>query len=351
MMMPVTPVWLEKIQYTPLNFFCDGWGAVILFFVLSGLVLNLKYVALETLPPRWVPAFLINRVFRIYPAFFVAILLSLFFRFFLYDPSVMGAMSADLNSHWRDPLNVPELLKLFTLVAPGIHPAQIDPPMWTLVYEMRISLFFPLVIFCLSRRWKMMNDLVFLAVIYLVCLVPDGPTIHCVPFFVLGAVCAKHLGRIRSVLGKFNPGLQVLWLGASMVLLETVAMATPYPLAGRYASYLCQQLVGLGAAGIILGCVSFTNVAALLSTSPFQFIGRTSYSFYLVHMLFQLTPAPLIYHWTGSWMTTWLAALILTYFVAWLMFRYVEKPMIKQGHALAARFSKSPSASPKIPAN
>jgi peptidoglycan/LPS O-acetylase OafA/YrhL len=66
-------------------------------------------------------------------------------------------------------------------------------------------------------------------------------------------------------------------------------------------------------------------------------------------MLFQLTPAPLIYHWTGSWLTTWLAALILTYFVAWLMFRYVEKPMIQQGHAWAARFSKSPPASPKMP--
>jgi peptidoglycan/LPS O-acetylase OafA/YrhL len=241
--MPVTPLWLERIQYTPLNFFCDGIGAVILFFVLSGLVLNLKYVSLPTLPPRWVAAFIVNRIFRIYPAFFVAIFLSLLLRFVLYDPTVMGAMSADLNSHWRDPLNLPDFLKLFTLVIPGIHPDQIDPPMWTLVLEMRISLLFPLVIFCLCRPWKTTNDLVFLVATYLVCFPVNGETVRFVPFFVLGAVCAKHFDRLRSLLGGFNPLAQVLWLAASLCLFETVSMVARYPLSGRYCGYLSQGLL------------------------------------------------------------------------------------------------------------
>lgn len=63
MMMPFTPLWLEKVQHTPLNAFCDGNAAVILLFVLSGLVLNLKYTSFHTLPPRRVPVFFINRSF------------------------------------------------------------------------------------------------------------------------------------------------------------------------------------------------------------------------------------------------------------------------------------------------
>ena len=82
MMMPVLPVWFERIQATPLSFFCDGLAAVTLFFVLSGFVLNLKYVSLQQLPPRWAGAFLINRVFRIYPAFYVAIFMRRALRFF-----------------------------------------------------------------------------------------------------------------------------------------------------------------------------------------------------------------------------------------------------------------------------
>jgi len=33
-----------------------------------------------------------------------------------------------------------------TLIAPGVHPEQVNGPLWSLVYEMRVSLLFPLVI-------------------------------------------------------------------------------------------------------------------------------------------------------------------------------------------------------------
>jgi peptidoglycan/LPS O-acetylase OafA/YrhL len=65
-------------------------------------------------------------------------------------------------------------------------------------------------------------------------------------------------------------------------------------------------------------------------------------------MLFQLAPAPLVYHLTGSWIATWLSSLALTYFVAWLMFKFIEKLMIKKGHAVAGWFSKNSKTDPQI---
>jgi peptidoglycan/LPS O-acetylase OafA/YrhL len=337
-MMPVMPAWLEKIQFTPLHFFYDGTAAVVLFFVLSGLVLNLKYASLEIFPAHWVSAFIINRIFRIYPAFLAAIGLSLFLRYFLYVPSVMPAMSASLNAHWGHPLNIPLLLKLFTLVLPGLQADQIDPPMWSLMIEMRVSLFFPVIIFGLARCQKIAGDLIFLGATYVLCFFFNEATFHSIPLFVLGAVCAKHFGVFRSWLGKFNGAQQILWLAAGVLLYETVSMTGRYPHLNTCEIYVSEQLIGLGAAAIILGSVFFKKIAMSLSTRPFHFIGRTSYSFYLVHLLFQLTPAPLVYYWTHSWLATGLAALILSYFTAWLMFIFVEKPVIKKGHAFAEKY-------------
>jgi peptidoglycan/LPS O-acetylase OafA/YrhL len=310
--------------------------------------LNLKYASPQIFPPRWASAFIINRIFRIYPAFLIAICLSLLLRFFIYDPSLMPPMSVAFTDHWRNPLNIPELLKLLALIVPGIHPDQIDPPMWSLVFEMRVSLFFPLIIFWLARRRKFADDLIFLSVVYVICFFFNQPTARCVPYFVLGAVCAKHFEALRSALGKMNLAQQILWLVAALFMYEAGSMTDQFPFIDRYSCYISQQLIGLGAAAIILASVSFAKIAMCLSSRPFQFIGHTSYSFYLVHMLFQLAPAPLVYHLTGSWIATWLSSLVLTYFVAWLMFKFIEKPMIKKGHAVANWFSRNSKPEPQI---
>ena len=350
MMLKSYPGWFEKIHYTPLFFFCDGHAAVTLFFVLSGLVLNLKYASARSFQPHWVSAFIINRIFRIYPAFLVAIILSVLLRYSIYDASFMAGMSEKLPLHWQNPLNIPDLLRLITLVVPGIRPDQIDAPMWSLVFEMRISLCFPVIIYWLARRRKLGSDLVFLSVIYAACFLFKQETIRWLPFFALGAVCAKHFETLRSILGRMKALPQCLWLVAALCLYEACTMAKKYPPGNEVENYIGAQLTGLGAAGIILASVSYKKIAGWLDSPLFYFIGCTSYSFYLVHALFQMAFAPRIYQLTGSWIATWMAALGLTYLVAWLMFKQVEKPMIKKGHAVADSFSRNPKLDPEIPA-
>jgi peptidoglycan/LPS O-acetylase OafA/YrhL len=342
-MMPQVPRILEDIQFTPFHFFYDGSAAVLLFFVLSGFVLNLKYVSFQTYPPHWVSAFIIRRIFRIYPAFLIAIILGLTLKEFVYEVSAMAPFSDWFSRFWKNPLVPAEFLRMLSLIGPNINSDQLDPPMWSLVYEMRISLFFPLIILMANGRRGIIADIVLMAVTYAICLFLSG--LHhkvgliYVPHFMLGAMCAKHFHTLRWQLAGMSRIGKAIWLAVALVFYETAAMSHKYPAVNVQVDFIINQLVGLGAAGLILASASFVKIEAFLKRSMFQFIGRTSYSFYLVHIMLLFAPGPLIYRATRSYAITWLSTLALAYGVSCLIFEFVEVPMIKQGNRISNWFS------------
>jgi peptidoglycan/LPS O-acetylase OafA/YrhL len=346
-MMPKTPGVLQWIKVTPLRAFCDGPSAVMLFFVLSGFVLNLKYVSLRTNPPHWVASFIIRRVFRIYPAFIIAMIFGLFLKVFVYDASAMSPFSDWFSEFWKDPLDPIQFLKMLTLVAHNIHTVQLDPPMWSLVCEMRVSLFFPVIIFSVNRPRKPLGDVCLIAVTYAVCFGLCGkPIFSYLPHFVLGAMCAKHFERIRPWLSEMGRVKKTGWLIVVIGLYQAASICSswspPAPYV-NYFNYAVYQIVGMSAAGLMLATASFSRIGALLNKTIFRFIGRTSYSFYLVHLMLLIAPAPLIYRATGSYAITWLAAMILAYGISWAIFEWVELPMIKQGNKFSNLFCARPA--------
>ena len=77
-MIPATAL-METLRSSPARILWDGAAAVSLFFVLSGFVLALPFIG--PIAKRLdVADFLVRRVFRIYPAYLVAIGLSLLLR-------------------------------------------------------------------------------------------------------------------------------------------------------------------------------------------------------------------------------------------------------------------------------
>ena len=81
------------------------------------------------------------------------------------------------------------------------------------------------------------------------------------------------------------------------------------------------------------------RIRTVLSLRPLQFIGRTSYSFYLLHLVILFAFAPLVYRGVSSFVLTWAVCLFLSYVAAHLSYEYVERPGIRLGHRLAAKFS------------
>jgi peptidoglycan/LPS O-acetylase OafA/YrhL len=341
-MMPQTPKLLVAIENTPLKFFYDGYAAVLLFFVLSGFVLNLRYAEAKSYAPGWAGSFIIRRACRIYPAFLASIGLAVFFRTCFFSPERTHPFSAWFATIWEEPLSWGQVARCLTLIGPNVHAAAINPPVWSLVFEMRISLFFPLVILLVNPKRNGWLDALLVITLYLVSmlLTPFAASFNFFPQFVLGAMCAKYFSRIQPRLAALSGPSKVIGLLVALALYGTAVTVAPLHLQGGRVSFLVTQLVSLGAAGFILASASSGRISRLLKTGVFQFLGRTSYSFYLSHFLFLLTVAPLLYLASGSYLIAWLGTLAVTYLVSDLLFKFVEAPGMRLGSWASDIFAK-----------
>jgi peptidoglycan/LPS O-acetylase OafA/YrhL len=341
-LMPQTPGLLLSIQNTPLRFFYDGNAAVLLFFVLSGFVLNLRYVETGSYPVGWAGGFIIRRVFRIYPAFLASMGLALLLRTCFFRPEWTHGFSAWFSAFWQEPLPWGQFARCMTLIGPSIRTAFINPPVWSLVFEMRISLFFPLVILLVNPKRRGVWDAVLLIAMYVLSmpLAPSAASFQFFPQFVLGAVCAKYFSRIQPWLTSLSGAWKAVWMLVALVLYGTAVTVEPLNIQDRRLKFLLPQIVSFGAAGLILGSASLGRISLLLKSKPLQFLGHTSYSFYLTHFLFLMTVAPLVYRASGSFIIAWLATLAVAYLVSELFFRFVEVPGMRLGSRAADCFVK-----------
>lgn len=182
---------INDIQSSPFRIFWDGAGAVDLFFVLSGFVLALPYLH-DAKNPNYFK-FCIQRAFRIYPAYWLALLVSISLRQ-NYSPSGMLELSKWANSLWSDPLTLWVFLKHLTLLN-GVNTRAIDPVVLTLIIEMRMSLLMPFVIVGLNLSSRIFIDIL-LFVISLVIGFSLG-TLSMLPLFAMGAIAAKHISSLQ----------------------------------------------------------------------------------------------------------------------------------------------------------
>ena len=155
---------------------------------------------------------------------------------------------------------------------------------WSLVQEARIMLIFPLLALAVLRR-----DLLCLAVsvaaslaagkVYFILGEPTFATsetwlgglvatINFVPDFVLGMVLAKRIDRLK-----------VLIAGQNLVVVLALWAAA-------YVLIRCPRdvQIGTGAALLLLLCLSNSRIERVLSAPILQWLGKISYSLYLIHI-------------------------------------------------------------------
>jgi peptidoglycan/LPS O-acetylase OafA/YrhL len=141
---------IEKLSNTPLHLFWGGHESVILFFILSGFVLSFPYLNKKEPKYRY---FIIRRVCRIYIPYIVSVLISMFLMHF-FNRGGIPELSKWFNGTWNTPLSLKQLLNHFIML--GTFPSYtINPVIWSLVHEMRISIIFPiLMVFVMNLNWK-----------------------------------------------------------------------------------------------------------------------------------------------------------------------------------------------------
>ncbi|WP_258109616.1 acyltransferase [Alicyclobacillus sp. SP_1] len=314
--------WGEKaLKWWPFTLLSDGRQAVILFFCLSGFVLSLAW---ERENRYWV--FLRRRFWRLYIPFSAAVLLALAVNRFHVPPS--AGISAWGSQFWRVPLSWGQTVNTLLLVDPFRY-NQVNPVFWSLTFEARLSLLFP-VLFWVARRASAYSRGTWFLGAVLAAYVLDllFPTKHLNNWadtllyaiaFTVGIWLAGHRAQLQHLSrgwsracligGLFAVGWQWDWIPGNWV----IDARTSACLSALLGSIL---LLIWGMSGRDMG---------LLTSPPVRFLGRISYSLYLVHFPIAFS---LLYLLWGKMPTVLLLTLMYGCVVlgAYVFWRSVERP-------------------------
>lgn len=319
------------LTVTPPSLLWAGREAVLLFFVLSGFVLALAFDGPRGSWPGWA-AFAAKRVLRLLPpCAVVALILAVLVP--AIGPVERPELSPWVTAHWKEPVTA-RLVAEHALLLGGGYP--LNSPMWTLHYELRISLLFPLMMLLAAAGSAVLVAATVAGV--LLCLVEMKfigtgvlTTLLFVPHFVIGALVARHRGAIAAAVRAAPRWVcALLWLCCYLLL--TFRWLAP---AGALA---CDLANGAGAGLLLALLLGADRVRRMLEAAPLVGLGAISYSLYLVHVpvllaLLHLMPT------APPWVVSGLAP-VVSVAAAALLYRLVEQPSIRLGRQAAAWFGR-----------
>jgi peptidoglycan/LPS O-acetylase OafA/YrhL len=352
---PIQNPVLGLLTYSPLHLLWAGPQAVILFFVLSGFVLALPYFGDK--PPLYA-AYLVRRFFRIYVPYIVVISFSAILLFAGLPKNPMPGTSGWFTSMWSHPVNAKEYLDYALMRVHNLE--NVDSPAWSLTYEMRISIFFPLI--CLLvlglNRWIVLGLGAFLAVFSLV-MVDHFPywqeatsTVYFSSFFVFGCVLAKYKEDVKTFVGKFKNWQKLLLVLGALGLYNLeweMGLLSYWGLNLKHDHIVLTLAPGIAAVLVIICALTLEPLQRLLHHKILLWVGKVSYSLYLTHVVVLAAAVYFLPDAVPLLARVILGALI-SFPVAALSYQFLERPCIDIGHSLAKRITnKKRLESEKIP--
>lgn len=327
----MTP-WLDVVPQ-PLRSLIDAKGAVAFFFVLSGYVLHLSWKGLWPRLRDWL-GFVVRRLWRIYPLYYVSLLLALVVVTALplvgcpmFHDDASGSLVLEADRH-----NAKQWLLHALLIVPGIHTHFLNPPIWTLVAEMQMSLIFPWISW-LARRSAGVKGIVVLAL--MLAFIPGIAartfgTLALIPIFFGGALLAENRNAIKPLL---TPARGMALLASGLVLFGAPGQFRELAEAVRlYAA-------AGGAALIMTSVLALPRLRALLEWRWLALGGDASYGLYALHFPILMAAAWAAWHWS---LPVWLfvgVSFAASLALAVLLYRALELPCILFARGLASRIT------------
>lgn len=316
------------LTVTPPSLFWSGREAVLLFFVLSGFVLALAFEGAARSKPGWA-AFAAKRAVRLLvPCAAVALLLALAVP--AIGPRPRPELSEWFNASWAQPVT-PRTVLDHALLLGGGYP--LNNPMWTLHYELRISLLFPLLMLLAAAGWATLALSAAAGVV--LCLAEMKfagtgvlTTLLFVPHFALGVFLARNRDELAAAVAGLGPGARAILWSACYALL-TFRWLVPA------RDLVCDLVNGAGAGLLIALVLGSPRVRAALEARPLPWVGAISYSLYLVHVPVLLAALHLAPPQAPVWFVAALAP-FASLLLAAALHRAVERPSIRLGRQAAA---------------
>jgi peptidoglycan/LPS O-acetylase OafA/YrhL len=313
-----------------------GYVGVSVFFVLSGFVLTWSARANDTAPKFWR-----RRFFKIYPNHFVAFLVAVVFIVWRGEKAYFAPLGDQL------PALVPQLLLLHAWL-PDLNLAfSFNVVSWSLSVEATFYCCFPLLLTAVNRirperLWYWAGGVVLLifCIPQVARLLPAGEVayegltsweywfVYVLPLsrmgeFFLGILLARIVLAGRWI--NIPPWLAALVFAAGYV----VALNVP-----KMYAIVATTVVPIA---LLIPTVAMADVRgrrSLLARPVMVWLGHISYAFYLVHFFMILLVLAIIGEdFQGTYLTSIgfvVAALSLGIGLAWTLYQFVEKPMMRR---------------------
>ncbi len=329
-------------KYSPLHLFWAGREAVIFFFVLSGFVLSIPFNNGNS--PSYI-SFFIKRAFRIYIPYYVAIMAGIVSKSFLQKGDLIG-LSDWFNSFWKLDISLTSLITHLILIS-DFDTRVIDPVIWSLVYEMRISLLFPLLMCFVCRyNWKLcFGTSIAIEMLFrgLIAIHKKGilsigidastldaiyMTVHFTVVFVVGALLAKHKRSLVELCSASRKSIKLalFTLGLALYISDWLTF--------HYINLFLDYLIAIGVSIIIVTSLSSESISRLLMNRFVVVLGKISYSLYLLHFIVLCSCLYLLYGIIPIWIVL-MIAFIASITVSLAGYYWVEVPSIQWGKKLS----------------
>lgn len=329
----------QILDYSPLNFWWDGGAAVSMFFVLSGLVLSLKYFRLGHKPDLAhfdLVGFTVGRLFRIWLPYWIVLLVSAGFYLQTADTPIIKTLlppSEWLTEMWHaNPLSAFAILQEgFLLKMPST--IVLLPQAWTLTIELVLSLLLPVGLLIVERGtgW-----LIFFGLFAVSCLGVSSFLLH----FILGLLAARYYSLLASYMSNHRwQRYLTLLIGIFFYTSGSIFQDL------KLNETLIWLGSGLGAGLILLFVFGSSRTQMMLSHPILRQLGKVSYSAYLLHMLVLLCLTPAVLNRLELittnrfllWLSGYFITLIIVQFLSLISYSVLEIPSISLGRQAANR--------------
>ncbi|CAA9276447.1 MAG: hypothetical protein AVDCRST_MAG04-3418 [uncultured Acetobacteraceae bacterium] len=268
-----TVAWL--LAWTPLRLLTAGRPPVIFFFVLSGYVLTLALLRQRdpVAPIGWA----VRRTLRLLPPVAASVLLSAGLYWMFSDGRPPGDLGLLVAVSWPEPPDIASLLQHMALLDTEDYAFPLNIVLWSLVHEWRISLLAPLVLLFRGHAALLLG----IAFLLRSTAITAGAAED-------DAMLGRHL---HSTVVTTTYFLFTFAAGAALALKEPLA-----PLAGtkRWAAWaavvaatVSQTDLAVIGASVLLILLARGETGAfvrLLRSPALQWLGKVSFSLYLVHV-------------------------------------------------------------------
>ncbi|MEC5180494.1 acyltransferase family protein [Arthrobacter sp. CG_A4] len=302
----------EWAVFSPLHVLWNGTPAVHVFFVLSGFVLVLPFTRPGAVR-NWAQYYA-KRLLRLYlPAWAsLAVAVALI--------SIIPRSASPLQSPWADIYVIgPSMGQVFKDSLLLLTASTINTPLWSLKWEVAFSLLLPAYVLIALRWRRFWHVKIGIALLLTVVgALQDQEWLTYLPIFAIGAILGTERDRIRELTQSWPPLAWFVVAAAGLFLANAEWTSPGQPIAA------VEAVVTVGSVLIVVLFVSCRSAKRLGDAAVAQWLGRVSFSLYLVHLPIILAGVTLLR--AVSLPLALAVSVAASFLAATLFYRYVEQP-------------------------